>query len=70
MNKGLLAQLLDGAGFRTTLLILLLSGSSAFANLGETKHQAIKAYGQPIRSDKGLTAYHKRWLVHCGGVRS
>jgi hypothetical protein len=46
------------------LLILLLSVSSAFANLGDTKNEAIKAYGQSIGSDKGLTAYHKGdWLI-------
>ena len=47
-----------------SLLILLLSLSSASANLGDTKDEAIKAYGQSIGSDKGLTAYHKGdWLI-------
>jgi hypothetical protein len=40
-----------------SLLILLLSLSSASANLGDTKDEAIKAYGQSIGSDKGLTTY-------------
>ena len=47
-----------------SLLILLLSLSSASANLGDTKDEAIKAYGQSIGSDKGLTAYRKGdWLI-------
>ena len=46
------------------LFILLLCVSSTFANLGDTKNEAIKAYGQSIGSDKGLTAYHKGdWLI-------
>jgi hypothetical protein len=64
MNKALLSQLWHGARFPAMLLILLVSGSFALAKLGGTKHQAIKAYGQPIGSDKGLTAYHKGgWFI-------
>ena len=47
-----------------SLLILLLSACSALANLGDTKDEASKAYGQSIGNDKGLTAYHKGdWLI-------
>ena len=46
------------------LFILLLCVSSTFTNLGDTKNEAINAYGQSIGSDKGLTAYHKGdWLI-------
>src|SRR6516162_9040193 len=47
-----------------SLLILLLSFCSAFANLGDTKDEAIKAYGQSSESDKGVSTYHKGdWLI-------
>ena len=47
-----------------SLLILLLSFSSASANLGDTKDEAIKAYGQSSESDKGVSTYHKGdWLI-------
>jgi hypothetical protein len=49
---------------RKLLLISLLSGSFAFAKLGDTKDEAIKAYGEPIGGEKGFTAYHKGdWLI-------
>jgi hypothetical protein len=47
-----------------SLLILLVSVSSVFANSSDTKDEAIQAYGQSIGRNRGLTAYHKGdWFI-------